>query len=115
MEVLPKEVLLALKEARSRDARKCARLSVHAAGSVWPILRRWRGGFSLDAAQVRQLRGLVEIHEGSRHILTSLIVASEIEGGELICTVKRETAVTDRPALDFVRNENAPAALLPRL
>ncbi|MCB1398601.1 MAG: hypothetical protein KDJ82_00720 [Rhodobacteraceae bacterium] len=115
MEVLPKEVLLALKEARSRDARQRARLSVHAAGSVWPILRRWRGGFSLDAAQVSQLRGLVEIHEGSRHILTSLIVASEIEGDELICTVKRETAVTDRPALDFVRNENAPAALLPRL
>lgn len=115
MELLPKEVLIALQEARSRDARRRSRLSVHAAGTSWPILRRWRGGFSLDASQVTQLRGLVDIYDGSRHILTSLIVASEIEGDELICTAKRETAVTDRPALDFVRDERAPAGLLPRV
>ena len=54
-----------------------------------------------------------EMHEGGRHIATALIVASEIEGGELICSVKRETLVTDRAALDFVRAANAPVGYLP--
>ena len=114
MEFLPKEILAALQEARSRETRRRSRRRVPAGRSIWPILRRWRGGFSLDARHVSQLRGLVEIHDGSRHILTSLIVASEIEGDELICTTKRETAVTDRPALDFVQSETAPLGLLSR-
>jgi len=80
----------------------------------YPVLRRWRGGFALDAAQVAQLRGLVELHDGSRHVATCLIVASGVEAGELICTAKRETAVRDRAPLDFVRDEAAPAGYLPR-
>lgn len=113
MEILPKDILAGLQEATRREAKRRSRLTVHAGGAVWPVLRRWRGGLALDAAQVTTLRGLVDLYEGSRHVATALIVASAVEGGELICATKRETKVADRPALDFVRDENAPVGYLP--
>lgn len=114
MEILPKHLLAGLSEATMRAAKGRSRLKVHAGDDIWPVLRRWRGGFSLDAAQVSHLRGLVDLYEGPRHVATALIVASEVEGGELICATKRETKVADRAALDFVRDEHAPVAYLPR-
>ena len=114
MEMPPKELLAALREAEDKAARRRSRLRVLAGGQSYAVLRRWKGGFALDAAQVAQLRGLVELHDGSRHLTTCLIVASAVERGELICTYKRETAVRDRAALDFVRDEAAPAGYLPR-
>ena len=113
MEFLPKDLVAAMRAAQTRETGRRSRLRVVAGDAVWPVLRRWRGGFALNAAEVSHLRGLVELYEGGRHIATALIVASEIEGGELICSVKRETLVTDRAALDFVRAANAPAGYLP--
>lgn len=113
MEILPKDLVAGLRSADLADKRRQTRLRIHTGDDILPVLRRWRGGFSLDAEQITLLRGLVDLYEGSRHLSTCLIVASEIEAGELICTVKRETAVTDRAALDFARDENAPIALLP--
>jgi len=43
-----------------------------------------------------------------------LIIASTVENGELICEFKRSTAVTDKAALDFWRDENAPVGYLPK-
>lgn len=103
MEFLPKEVLEGLRAARKRDAAKKARLRVLAGGQIWPVLRRVTGGFALDADQVSHLRGHVDLYDGPNHVATCLIVASEIQGQELICTVKRETAVSDRAPLDFVK------------
>jgi hypothetical protein len=60
------------------------------------------------------LRGLVDVHDGPRHVFQCLIVASAIEDGELLCDFKRATAVADRAALDFERDANAPAGYLPR-
>ena len=111
---LPKEVRAGLEEARRRDLARRSRLRVMAGDDVYPILRRWDDGFSLDADQVAHLRGLVDIFDGSRHLSQCLIVASGIEGGELICTMKRDTAATDRAPLDFERDDAAPVALLPR-
>ncbi|MDF2141116.1 hypothetical protein [Paenirhodobacter sp. CAU 1674] len=113
MEILPKDILNALRDAQSREAGRRSRLRVQVGDDVWPVLRRWRGGFALNADQVTHLRGLVDLYEGSRHISTALIVASDVEGGELICTIKRDTPVSDRAALDFERNENAPVGYLP--
>lgn len=114
MEFLPKDLLAGLQDATRRETKRRSRLRVQAGEHSWPVLRRWRDGFALNAAQVTQLRGLVELYDGSRLIATALIVASEVEGGELICTIKRETAVRDRAALDFVRDESAPVGLLTR-
>lgn len=114
MEFLPKDLLVDLRAAELKAARRRSRLRIHTGEHVLPVLRRWKEGFALDASQIRQLRGHVELYEGARQLSILLIVASEIEGDELICTVKRETAVTEHAALDFVRDETAPRALLPR-
>lgn len=113
MEFIPKDIVQALRDAEARGQARRSRLRIVSGTDSWPVLRRWRGGVALDAELVTHLRGLVELHEGSRHIATLLIVASEVEGGELICTVKRETRVTDRAALDFVRAPDAPIGYLP--
>jgi len=113
MEVLPKELVSAMAAASRRERGKRTRLRVQSGETSWPILRRWRGGFALDARQIDQLRGHVDLYEGGRHIATALIVASDIEGDELICTIKRETPVSDKAPLDFVRPDGAPAGYLP--
>lgn len=113
-EFLPKDVIAGLEEARRGALRRRSRLRVHAGSAVYPILRFWDRGFSLDAREVTQLRGLVEIHDSGRHVYTSLIVASEVSGDELICEMKRSTATTGQPLADWVRDENAPIALIPR-
>ena len=112
MEFLPKDIVAALRAAYRPEGGRKSRLRIHTGDKVLPVLRRWRGGFALDAARVSQLRGHVEIYEGGRHIASALIVASDIDGDELICTVKRETPVADRAPLDFVRDEGAPVGLI---
>lgn len=114
LEYLSKEVAEGLALAHKRAARRKSRLRVHVGGEVYPVLRLWEDGLALDAAQVPQLRGLIDVYDGSRHIFQCLIVASEAENGELICDFKRSTAVADRAARDFWLEENAPVGLLPR-
>lgn len=112
---LPKEVLAGLEEARKRSIRERSRLRVRVGDEIYPIIRFWDDGFALDADQVAHLRGLVDIYDGTRHLWQSLIVASEVEAGELICVMKRSTAALDRAPLDYARDENAPVGYLPRL
>jgi hypothetical protein len=115
LEFLPKEVLDGLEAARKKDYRKKSRLRVQVGEAIFPILRFWHDGFALDADfSPRQLRGLVDVYDGSRHIFQCLIVASSVEQGELVCDFKRATAVRDKAALDFLREENAPVGYLPR-
>jgi hypothetical protein len=113
MEFLPNELLAGLRQATGREAAPPSRLTVHAGGKVWPVLKRWSGGFSLDAVQVTNLRGHVQLYDGERHVATALIVATEVDGFELICSTKRETPVRHGPALDFVRDDKGPQGLMP--
>lgn len=112
-EVLPKELREGLDAARKRDIGRRSRLRVHAGDQIYPVIRYWEEGFALDADQVDSLRGLVDLFDGGRHLYECLIIASDIEEGELICTMKRATAALDRAPLDFARDEAAPVALLP--
>ena len=114
IEDLPKHIRAGLAEARRRSQKRESRLRVHAGADIWRVLRRWPGGFALDAAQVSHLRGLVDLYDGSRHLMQCLIVASAVEEGELICLVKSATPVTDHAPLDFERDESAPVGYLPR-
>ncbi|MDR5652834.1 hypothetical protein [Ruixingdingia sedimenti] len=119
LEHLPPEIAEGFARARRLERAGGKRLRLQVGGAVFPILRLWHDGFSLDAARVPQrLRGFVEVHEGPNLLLTCLIVASEIEAGELICTFKRATAAADAPAADYWRGESPPRkllSLLPRL
>lgn len=114
LEFLPKEVRDGLESARQRDARRKSRLRAQVGEAVYPVLRLWEDGMALDAALAPHLRGLVDVFDGSRHIFQCLIVASTAENGELVCDFKRSTPVTDRAALDFWKDENAPVGFLPK-
>jgi hypothetical protein len=111
---LPEAIRAGLDEARKRDLKRRSRLRIVAGNEVYPILRFWETGFTLDVGQVVSLRGSVDIYEGPKHLYTALIVASDIEDGELICTMKRATPTRDRPPLDYERDEDAPVGYLPR-
>jgi hypothetical protein len=113
-DILPKEVRAGLEEARKRDLKRRSRLRVMAGDDVYPILKFWDTGFALDADQVQHLRGLVDIYDGARHLYQSLIIASDVEDGELICTMKRSTMAHDAVPLDYVREDDAPRGYLPR-
>jgi len=115
LEFLPKDVREALDAARNQELKRKSRLRVEVGQAVFPVLRFWHDGFALNAdLSPRSLRGLVDVYDGSRHVFQCLIVASSIENGELVCDFKRATAVTDRAALDFWRDENAPVGYLPK-
>ena len=114
IDYLPKDIQAGLDEARKRDLRRRSRLRVVAGEDVYPILRFWETGFTLDADQVQSLRGLVDIYDGARHLYQSLIVASDIDNGELVCEMKRSTPAHAQAPLDYARDEDAPAGYLPR-
>jgi len=111
---LSKELREGLETARKSEQRRKSRLRVQVGEAVFPILRMWSGGFALDATLTPHLRGLVDVYDGANHIFQCLIVASIAEGDEVICDYKRSTPVAERSALDYVRDEHAPAGYLPR-
>jgi hypothetical protein len=112
-EFLPKEVREGLELARRLDVARRSRLRVHTDDDIFPIRRLWEGGFSLDA-EGPQLRGLVDLYDGARHLYQCLIIASEESAGEMIYEFKRQTAAVDKAPLDFYREETAPVALIGR-
>lgn len=111
-EFLPKEVREGLEAARKADLRRKSRLRVHAGDEIFPVLRFWQSGFSLDADTAPHLRGLVDLYNGGVHLYQCLIVASEEENGEMKFEFKRSTEAVDKAPLDYYREENAPVALL---
>ncbi len=114
LEFLPKELREGLEAARKRNLTRKSRLRVQVGEAVFPILRFWQGGFALDAALTPNMRGLVDVYDGSRHVFQCLIITSTNENGELICDFKRSTPIRDRAPLDYWRDENAPAGYLPK-
>jgi hypothetical protein len=112
LEFLPKEVRDGLDAARKREQARKSRLRVQVGEAVFPVLRFWDNGFALDAALTPHLRGLVDVYDGARHVFQCLIIASTEDNGDLVCEFKRSTAVSERAALDYWRDENAPVAYL---
>lgn len=111
---LPKEVREGLEAARRAELRKKSHLRVRVGEDVYRVLRFWDGGFALEAETAPHLRGLVDLYNGGVHLYQCLIVASAEEDGEMRFEFKRNTAAVDRAPLDFVRDENAPVALIGR-
>ncbi|SMX22906.1 hypothetical protein [Boseongicola aestuarii] len=113
-EYLPKEVREGLEAARKRNRAKKSRLRVRVGDQTFTILRYWDEGFALDAEDAPQLRGLVDVYDGARHMSQCLIVASEEDAGEMVYEFKRETIAADQAPLDYERSEFAPVALIGR-
>lgn len=108
---VPKEVQAGLDSARLQSLKSASRLRLSADGVTHPVLRMWKTGFSM-LSDAPHMRGYVDLYDGEIHLFQCLIVASDEEEGEMRYEFKRLTAVSEGPALDFVRAENAPVALI---
>ena len=109
---LPEAVKQGLEQARKTALRRSTRLCVHDGDDVYAIRRLWDGGFALDAAIAKKVRGRVEIYDGARHLYQCLIVDSADEGGERVFEFKWLHPVTDRPAVDYEQPNFVPAGLI---
>jgi hypothetical protein len=110
--VFSKEVQQGLEAARQSALRRSSRLRLSVDGVEHAVLRMWKTGFAIAAENAPQLRGLVDLYDGSQHLLQCLIMKAEEASGEMHYEFKRATAVSpDRP-LDFERPRNAPAGLI---
>jgi len=107
-----KDVLAGMRRAEDKARRKKNRLRIHASDEIYPVLRSWSGGFSLPAEQAPNLRGFVDLYDGPKHLSQCLIIHSKIEACEMIYEYKRHTAVGDAMPVDFVKDPDAPIALL---
>ena len=110
--MLPKEVLAGLDAARKKDMKRKNRLRVKTDGEIYPILAFRDDGFSMELENAPHLRGLVDVYDGAKHLYQCLVVASAEEDGEMIYEFKWATPPAKAPAADFVRDENAPIALV---
>ena len=95
-------ILDGLDDARFNAPERAGAFRVVAGGHSFPVLRKWKTGFSLSEADAPKLRGLVEVYEGQRYILMGLVVAQPPENGEVCFEFKRATHVTTAPAVDFI-------------
>lgn len=109
---ISKEIQAGLDAARTSSLKKASRLRLQVDGEVHPVLRMWKTGFALDLGTAPNLRGYVDLYDGSVHLFQCLIVASDEEAGEMRFEFKRATAIAQAPAIDFERAESAPVALI---
>ena len=107
-----KEVMDGLKRANALAERKKSRLRVQAGDDVYTVLRSWETGFAVDATTVPDLRGLVDLYDGSRHLSQCLIIRSELDGDARKYEFKRRTQSVEAPPIDYERPDDTPIALL---
>lgn len=112
---LPKEIRDSLEAARIAGLKKASRLRVVVGDDIYPVLRMWSGGFTVEEETVPALRGLVDLYDGSIHLYQCLIIAAESGAGEMRYEFKRSTQATGVAPLDHYREPDAPVGLLPRL
>ncbi|MEO0485410.1 MAG: hypothetical protein AAF092_05820 [Pseudomonadota bacterium] len=112
MTYLSDEVRQGLEEARTKQAKRRSRVRVETGDKYFPVLRLWETGFSLASDEAENLRGLVDLYDGPRHICQALIVTSSDAEGERRYEFKRNTVANTAAPLDFAREEPQPIALI---
>ena len=106
------EVLEGIKRARKLAEARSKRLRVRVDDLEYPVMRMWNSGFSVDRESVPNLRGLVDLVDGSRHLAQCLIIRSEVEGDTVKYEFKRRTEAAKEAPIDYVADANAPVAYL---
>ncbi|MEL6914651.1 MAG: hypothetical protein AAFP13_09115 [Pseudomonadota bacterium] len=112
MTYLSDEVRAVLDAARAKQAKRRSRLRVETGDTYFPVLRLWEGGFAVDREDALNLRGLVDLYDGPRHLYQALIVTSSETGGERHFEFKRNTSAADAAPLDYARETLQPIAFL---
>jgi len=106
---LPEHIVAELGHVEPSDRKH--RLRVRDGSLVVDVIDLDETGFSV-ASDAAPLRGAVAVLDGARHIADCLIVAAEGEGRIMRYEYKRWTQISPKAPLDYVREENAPIALL---
>lgn len=109
-----KEIREALDTARRVASQRATNRRVMVDGKVFAVGRMWKTGFAIDLADAPQLRGLVDIFEGTDHLFQCLIVANREERGMMCYDFKRATPVATSAPLDFVKEPHVDQPRLPR-
>ncbi|MDF1855204.1 hypothetical protein [Pseudooceanicola sp.] len=109
---LSKELNEGLQAAHRLVRARNSRMRVRNGQDVYPVIRFWDAGFSVEAEVAPHLRGFVDILDGGRHLFQCLIVASDEEAGEIRYEFKRATAASDTAPLDFAPACDAPVGLI---
>ncbi|WP_435166088.1 hypothetical protein [Falsirhodobacter sp. 1013] len=112
LEYLTEDLRNGLQQAAARTRRR-SRLHVQLGDTVFPVTRMWATGLAVDADRLTHLRGLVDLYDGPRHIGHCLIIASVLEGEELVCEFKSFQPISDGPPVDFERTGEPVAGYLP--
>lgn len=112
---VPEAVLAELAAARAKPKGRKHRLRVKADERVFPVLKVWRGGFSVPAEDTPKLRGFVDLFDGGRHLASCLVMASHEETGVMHYEYKRVTRAQMQGAVDFEIDTQAPAGLLTQI
>ena len=111
---LSDEVRRGLDQARKRATKASSRLCVHVGDTVYRVTKTFDNGFCVPAEVGAELRGLVDVYDGPKHLFQCLIVCAELADDEVHYEYKRTTEAVDQAPVDFVREEDAPIALLLR-
>ncbi|MBW4709259.1 hypothetical protein KX928_15820 [Roseobacter sp. YSTF-M11] len=109
--IFSKEIQAGLDQARLESLKRSSRLRVDVDGQIFPVLRMWKTGFAMEA-DTPALRGFIDLYDGSVHLFQCLIVTSDDEEGERRYEFKRATAVSQKPAVDFEIEDDAPVGLI---
>lgn len=112
LEFLPQAVRDGLAQARKQSMRRGNRLSVHDGETIHRINRLWDDGFAVDAKSGPRLPVRVSIYDGTRHLYQCLVIDSADKGEERVFEFKWLHAIPDRPPADFVREADAPIAMI---
>jgi hypothetical protein len=98
-------------DLRRRPARN--RLRVVAGSDSFGIRALETDGFVLESPDAPNLRGHVDIYNGTEHLFQALIVRGEAAPGGARYDFKRRTSARDQAPRDFAVDPQAPAGLLP--
>ena len=109
---LPPDIQAGLDAARKKAMRSGHRLRVQDGENAYRVLQMWENGFSLDREEAATLRGRVDLYDGARHLSRWLSIASEEDGDTTRFEFKSMTDAVGQQPVDFVRQADAPVALI---
>ena len=76
----------------------------------WPIRRIWSDGFSLAIGQ--QIRGLVDVFDGERHVFSCLACENGTDGDEQLFVIQQRNKGHAHAPRDFASEADVPAGAL---
>lgn len=111
-EFVSQDIVTGLAKARARPVGRKRRLRLQVGESVFPVLDVWKGGFSVSKEDCPNLRGFVELYDGTRHIASCLVVCAKQDDDVMRYEYKRVTRAQMEGAKDFVVDLTAPTGYL---